>query len=198
MDGDWNNCTEAIAQQEADAHSLRHLQAFPREVVHNRQSVWRRSTSVGRAATTRNNAEWLAKFSYYTALQALAAGYNYAAFGFSTGEPEYGAPPKPDLDPSYQWDGPEMQKFLRLAAQYPDRIAISVHEYDLDQPTLRATYPDNVGRFEKLFQRCDANGIPRPTVLITEFGWPGVPSVSYQMSADNLPGRPVSTRSTRR
>lgn len=52
---------------------------------------------------------------------------------------------------------------------------------------MKATYPDLVGRFEKLFERCDANGIPRPTVLITEFGWPGVPSVPVMMSADNIP-----------
>ena len=87
-----------------------------------------------KGSSTRNNAEWLAKFSYYTALEALAAGYNYAAFGWTSGEPEDGPPSDPDLDPSYQWDGPEMQTFLRLAAQYPERIALSLHEYDLGGP----------------------------------------------------------------
>ena len=184
----WSTCTMDNAQQEAEAHWQRHLQAFPPDVQAYKQHVWVETINEPwKGSSTRNNAEWLARFSYYTALQALAAGYNYAAFGWSTGEPEYGLPPKPDLDPSHQWDGPEMQRFLRLAAQYPDRIALSLHEYDLDQPTLRATYPSNVGRFEKVFERCDANGIPRPTVLITEFGWPGVPSVPYQMSPDNLP-----------
>ncbi len=187
VNGDWNPCTDDIAQQQARAHWQRHLQAFPPDVQAYKQYIWVETINEPwKGSNTRNNAEWLARFSYYTALEALAAGYNYAAFGWSTGEPEYGVAPKPQYDPSYQWDGPEMQKFLRLAAQYPTRIALSLHEYDLDAPTLKTAY-DNVGRFEKVFARCDANGIPRPTVLITEFGWPGVPAVSYQMSPDNLP-----------
>ncbi|HEX6386565.1 MAG TPA: hypothetical protein VF177_17985, partial [Anaerolineae bacterium] len=32
-------------------------------------------------------------------------------------------------------------------------------------------YPYLVGRFQKLFQVCDQHHIPRPTVLITEWGW---------------------------
>ena len=32
-------------------------------------------------------------------------------------------------------------------------------------------YPDLVGRFQMLYEVCDASGIPRPTVLVTEFGW---------------------------
>ena len=184
----WSSCTMDNAQQEAQTHWQRHLQAFPPDVHAYKQHVWVETINEPwKGSSTRDNAEWLARFSYYTALEALAGGYNYAAFGWTTGEPEYGPPPNPALDPSHQWDGPEMQRFLRLAAQYPDRIALSLHEYDLSGPTMKATYPDSVGRFEKLFERCDANGIPRPTVLITEFGWPGVPSVSYMMSADNIP-----------
>jgi len=80
-----------------------------------------------------------------------------------------------------------MQRFLRLAAQYPNRVAISLHEYNYGDPSLRATYPSLVGRFEKLFERCDANGIARPTVLITEFGWPGPPSAGEVMAPDNVP-----------
>jgi hypothetical protein len=184
----WSTCTMENAEQEARAHWQRHLQAFPPDVQAYKQRIWVETINEPwKGSSSRNNAEWLARFSYFTALEALAAGYNYAAFGWTTGEPEYGLPPNPDLDPSNQWDGPEMQNFLRLAAQHPDRIAIALHEYGLDDPTLRASYPHNVGRFERLFERCDANGIRRPTVLITEFGWPGVPSVSYMMSPDNIP-----------
>jgi PKD repeat protein len=185
--GDWNNCTDDIAQQEAHAHWLRHLQVFPREVVDNKQWVWVETINEPwKGSGTRNNAEWLAKFSYYTAQETLAAGYNYAAFGWSSGEPEVGPPPDA-MSPGYQWDGPEMQRFLRLAAQYPDRIAISLHEYNYGDPTLRSTYPSLVGRFEKLFARCDANGIRRPTVLVTEFGWPAPPSAGEVMAPDNVP-----------
>jgi PKD repeat protein len=185
--GDWNNCTDDIAQQEARAHWQRHLGAFPREVVDNKQWVWVETINEPwKGNNTRNNAEWLARFSYYTALETLAAGYNYAAIGWSSGEPEDGPPPDA-LSPGYQWDGPEMQRFLRLAAQYPDRIALSLHEYSYSDPTLRATYPSLVGRFERLFERCDANGIGRPTVLITEFGWPAPPSAAEVMAPDNVP-----------
>jgi len=185
--GDWNNCTDEIAQQQARAHWLRHVQAFPPEVVDNKPSIWVETINEPwKGDSSRNNAEWLAKFSYYTALEALAAGYNYAAFGWSTGEPEYGPPPY-DLSPSYQWDGPEMQNFLRLAGEYPGRIAISLHEYNLTAPTLRETYPHSIGRVQKLLERCDANGIGSPTVLITEFGWPGPPPVEELMSPDNVP-----------
>jgi PKD repeat protein len=185
--GDWNNCTDDIAQQEAHAHWLRHLQAFPREVTDNKQWVWVETINEPwKGSGTRNNAEWLAKFSYYTAQETLAAGYSYAAFGWSSGEPEVGPPPDA-MSPGYQWDGPEMQRFLRLAAQYPDRIAVSLHEYNYGDPTLKSTYPSLVGRFEKLLARCDANGIRRPTVLITEFGWPAPPSAGEVMAPDNVP-----------
>ena len=185
----WSLCTMENAQQEAQAHWQRHLQAFPPDLEANKHLIWVETINEPwKGSSTRNNAEWLAKFSYYTALEALAAGYNYAAFGWSTGEPQYGPRPADEpLSPEFQWDGPEMQNFLRLAAQYPDRIALSLHEYNLDQPTLRDTYPNSAGRFTKVFERCDANGIPRPTVLITEFGWPGVPSVPEMMSAGNVP-----------
>ena len=88
------------AQHEAQAHWQRHLQAFPPDVQAYKQLVWVETINEPwKGSSTRNNAEWLARFSYYTALEALAAGYNYAAFGWSTGEPEYGAPPNPALDP---------------------------------------------------------------------------------------------------
>ncbi len=82
VNGDWFNCTDAIAEQEAHAHWLRHLQAFPREVVGNKQWVWVETINEPwKGSSTRNNAEWLAKFSYYTALEAMAAGYTWGSFG---------------------------------------------------------------------------------------------------------------------
>lgn len=174
-------------ERQAQVHWQRHLQAFPLEVVDNKDLMWVETINEPwKGDDARNNAEWLATFSYHTSLLAMAAGYNYSAFGWSSGEPEVGAPPGP-LQPGYQWDGPEMKKFLRLAAQNPSRISISLHEYNYSDSTLRSTYPHLVGRFEKLFERCDANGIPRPTVLITEFGWPGPPPAPEVMRSDNIP-----------
>jgi len=115
----------------------------------------------------KERSEWLAEFALATADLVLAEDkpYRWAAFGWSSGEPE------PD-----DWEGDEMLNFLRLAGEHPDRIAIALHEYsynveDIANNPLIAPYPWLVGRFQILFQVCDAYNIPRPTVLITEWGW---------------------------
>jgi hypothetical protein len=110
--------------------------------------------------------ERLGRFSLESAKLAVAEGYRYAAFGFSTGVPE-----KED------WEDPAMLEFLRYAGEHPDKVAVALHEYSL---TTRMTnrplpisegYPYLVGRFQDLFDVCDQHGIARPTILITEWGW---------------------------
>ena len=64
-----------------------------------------------------------------------------------------------------------MRQFLQLAAQYPDQIAIALHEYSYTVDDIADAYPYKVGRFQELFAVADAYFIPRPTVLITEWGW---------------------------
>jgi len=89
---DYNN----DAAQEAEIHWQRHLQAFPPEVKSIRHLVWVETINEPwKGDQDTNNAEWLATFSYQTALKAMAAGYNYSAFGWSSGEPEPGPPPGP-------------------------------------------------------------------------------------------------------
>jgi hypothetical protein len=104
--------------------------------------------------------EWVGEFALETAKLALRDGYKWAAFGWSTGEPE-----------PYHWETPSMLEFLRLAGKHPDQLAIALHEYSLQDDDLGYIYPWLVGRLQKLFEVCDKYGIPRPTVLITEFGW---------------------------
>jgi hypothetical protein len=72
-----------------------------------------------------------------------------------------------------------MLQFLRLAAANPDRLAIALHEYSFLPDDIGHEYPFKVGRFQQFFQLLDQNGIPRPTVLITEWGWAyqDIPSV---------------------
>ncbi len=48
---------------------------------------------------------------------------------------------------------------------------MALHEYSLTNDFISAGYPSLVGRFQDLFDVCDEYGIPRPTVLITEWGW---------------------------
>lgn len=108
----------------------------------------------------RNEAEWLGQFALATAELALADGYKWAAFGWAAGEPE----------PEH-WQTPAMLQFLRLAGENPDRLAIALHEYSYVTGNIRRQYPHLIGRFQQLFLICDRYGIPRPTVLISEWGW---------------------------
>ena len=116
--------------------------------------------------------ERLGRFSLATAKLAVAEGYRYAAFAFSTGVPE------PE-----DWEHPAMLEFLRYAGEHPDQVAVALHEYSLTTECIapfcatsepnpaHIPYPYLVGRFQALFNVCDKYGIPRPTVLITEWGW---------------------------
>ena len=108
----------------------------------------------------RIRSEWLAEFSLETAKMAVAEGYKYAAFSWSSGVPE------PE-----NWEGPKMLEFLQYAGEHPDQVAVALHEYSFQTSAISDGYPYLVGRFQKLFSICDEHDIPRPTVLITEWGW---------------------------
>lgn len=108
----------------------------------------------------RNRAGWLAEFSLRTAELALRDGYKWAGFGWASGEPEPAA-----------WESPAMLELLRLIADNPDQLAIALHEYSYIASDIADQYPYKVGRFLELFRTADRHGIPRPTTLITEWGW---------------------------
>lgn len=105
-------------------------------------------------------AAWLGDFAVTTARLALADGYRWAAFGWSSGEPETAV-----------WENPRMLEFLRLVGANPDRLAVALHEYSYLTEDIAHDYPFKLGRFLTLFAVADRHGIPRPTVLITEWGW---------------------------
>lgn len=150
----------------ARQHWERHKAAFPPEL--DPEIVWFETIN----EVDKNRSEWLAQFALHTARLALADGYRWAAFGWSSGEPE-----------PHDWQSPAMLEFLRLAAANPDRLAISLHEYSYRTDEIAHQYPYKVGRFQELFRIVDAHGIPRPTVLITEWGWEyqNVPPVGEAM-----------------
>lgn len=138
----------------AQIHWQKHIEAFPPELDPN--LVWLETVN----EVDKNRSEWLAQFALATAQLALRDGYKWAAFGWSSGEPE------PE-----DWQSPAMLEFLRLAAANPDRIAIALHEYSYLVDDIGHEYPYKIGRFQELFRICDQYGIPRPTVLISEWGW---------------------------
>lgn len=140
--------------QAALIHWQKHKEAFPPEL--DPSLVWIETINEVDA----NRSEWLAQFALETAKLTLADGYRWAAFGWASGEPE------PE-----DWQSPAMLEFLRLVAANPDRLAIALHEYSYTVDDVKDLYPYKIGRFQKLFQIVDEQGIPRPTVLITEWGW---------------------------
>lgn len=135
-------------------HWAQHKAIFPPEL--DPDLIWVETVN----EVDKNRAAWLAEFAYETAKLTLADGFRWAAFGWASGEPE----------PEH-WESPEMLRFLRLASQHPDHLAVALHEYSYEIKTIGNIYPYLVGRFQFLFDVCDHYGIPRPTVLITEWGW---------------------------
>lgn len=138
----------------ARQHWALHLAAWPPELDPN--LVWLETLN----EVDKNRSEWLAEFALETAKLAERDGYKWAAFGWSSGEPE-----------QTDWEAPKMLAFLRLAASKPDRLAIALHEYSYTVDDIADAYPYKVGRFQLLFEVADRYNIPRPTVLITEWGW---------------------------
>lgn len=131
-----------------------HISRWPPELDKN--IVWLETIN----EVDKGQADWLAQFALETSTLALRDGYKWAAFGWATGTPEPEA-----------WYSPAMLDFLRLAAQHPNQLAVALHEYSLVADDIKYNYPYHLGRFTQLFSAADQNGINRPTVLITEWGW---------------------------
>lgn len=140
--------------QAAAIHWQQHIAAFPPEL--DPSVIWLETIN----EVDKNRAEWLGQFALETAALAQRDGFKWAAFGWSSGEPE-----------TVQWETPSMLAFLQLAGANPDRLAIALHEYSYDENNIADGYPYKVGRFQYLLRVVDSNNIPRPTILITEWGW---------------------------
>lgn len=153
-------------REAARQHWQLHKEVFPPELDPN--LVWIETIN----EVDKERSEWLAIFALETARLAMADGYRWAAFGWSSGEPEIS-----------DWSSPAMLEFLRLASANPDRLAIALHEYSFIIDDIGDQYPFKVGRFQQFFEVTDRYGIPRPTVLLTEWGWEyrDVPSVDVAM-----------------
>jgi hypothetical protein len=140
--------------QAAQEHWQRHIAVFPPEL--DPDLVWLETVN----EVDKERAGWLGQFALATAALALADGFRWAAFGWSSGEPE-----------PHQWREPSMVQFLNLAAAHPEQLAIALHEYSYLPADIGHAYPYKLGRFQHLFQVADEYNMDRPTVLITEWGW---------------------------
>jgi hypothetical protein len=105
-------------------------------------------------------ADWLGHFAWHTGQLAMADGYKFSAFGYSSGTPDEGA-----------WETDGMLRYLELCQQHPDRLSVALHEYSFRLDDIWFLRGDHIGRFEKLFVACDKNRLARPKVFISEWGW---------------------------
>lgn len=123
----------------------------------------------------KNRSGWLGHFAAEIGRRALDDGYKVTLFGWSSGEPE----------PEH-WRTAGMRRYLQMCADHPGRLAVALHEYSYTKDDIRDGFPNKIGRFQQLFAACDAQGISRPTVHITEWGWEyrRIPGDPQQAMAD--------------
>ncbi|MBE2222054.1 MAG: cellulase family glycosylhydrolase [Anaerolineae bacterium] len=105
-------------------------------------------------------ADWIGEFAYFTGQMALADGYKFSAFGYSSGTPDEGA-----------WETDGMLRYLESCQAHPNELSVALHEYSFKSKDIWFLRGDHIGRFEKLFAACDKHRLKRPNVLITEWGW---------------------------
>lgn len=126
---------------------------IPQEVRDHKDKIW---IILGNEVD-KNRSRWLAQWAVESA--AVWAEYKVLFFGWSAGEPE----------PEH-WRTPEMLDFLRLCERERGRVGVALHEYSYVTETL-VQDGFRIGRYRDLYAACAENGINRPFVLITEFGW---------------------------
>ena len=107
----------------------------------------------------KTRANWLGYWALAVAKLANSEGFKIAAFGWSSGEPEYD-----------DWEEPGMAEYLIYCAEHPDEAAIATHEYSYTL-NLSDGIGYLVGRFDFINDACYTLGIKTPKIFITEFGW---------------------------
>ncbi|MEZ4592640.1 MAG: hypothetical protein R3D55_16060 [Chloroflexota bacterium] len=152
---DWNVPNYSLPpEQAAEIHWQMHRDAFPPEL--DPSLVWLETIN----EVDKNVAEWLGQFALKNGRTRPKRWLPLGRLWLASGEPE-----------PTDWQTPSMVAFLQLAGNNPERLAIALHEYSYLVDDIGHEYPYKLGRFQALFQVVDALGIPRPTVLISEWGW---------------------------
>lgn len=108
----------------------------------------------------KSKADWLGNFGAEIGQMAMADGYKLFLFGWSSGEPE-----------PIHWHTNGMTRYLKLCAQHPDKLGVSLHEYSYVLDNIWRGDGHLIGRFRQLFEACDSMKIARPKTFISEWGW---------------------------
>lgn len=104
-------------------------------------------------------ADWVGRLMVHMAGHALREGYRVMGPGWAPGNPEPEA-----------WQSAGWRAYLELSAANPDRAAVSLHEYALDND-IHHGEPWLIGRFRQLYFACGRMGVRVPRIFITECGW---------------------------
>ena len=151
-------------EQAAVNHHSEYVSYFPPELEPYIDLLWVKVLNEIRGQNTGETVyqglhigEWLGRFAlHYRKL----TDWKIALFGFASGEP--------DID---VWEQPSMLEYLRICAERPQDTAVALNEYSFNVDDIFDGFPYKVGRFNFLHDVCDAHGIPRPPILVPEFGW---------------------------
>jgi murein DD-endopeptidase MepM/ murein hydrolase activator NlpD len=150
---DYNNSPAVMAA----TYWQRTLDRTPATIKAMRDRVW--LELLNEPGREDAQAEWVGQLMTHMAALALRDGYRVMGPGWAPGNPE-----------PHHWQLPGWQSYLRLCADHPGRVAVSLHEYSLDND-IHHGEPWHIGRFQFLFDACDKMGVRRPNVWITECGW---------------------------
>ena len=136
---------------------------MPPEVTKNKSRIWYETGN--EPSKEKHEAEWLGHYLFHIALQALQEGYKICGPGWAAGTPE-----------AQTWYAMGWEDYLNLCEQFPDRVAVTLHEYSYSLDILKdengkPSYPYQIGRYQALLKACDSLGIKHPTIFITETGW---------------------------
>lgn len=149
---DYNETPEEAAHKHWTSHRERWPQELDPSLVH--------SETINELRKEVQWADWIGEFCFYTSLLAMQSGFKWCGPAYSTGTPDEGA-----------WETPGMLKFLDLCQQYPDQLAISLHEYSLSTKDIMNADGYLIGRFRQLIDTCEKHNIKIPDIFITEWGW---------------------------
>lgn len=119
-------------------------------------------------------AAWVGEIMYEMALLAIADGYRVCGPGWAPGNPEPEA-----------WLADGWKDYLRLCSQQPNRVAVSLHEYSLND-NIHFGEPWHIGRFRFLFDACKEIGVAKPNVFITECGWTLNSMPKYDKASEDI------------
>lgn len=156
----------ATAEEIADWQYERHQELWKRtDNIPNSHVIWFSTDNEPDKDFQRYSIEWYAAYNMQLCRRAVEEGRRFMVMGWSGGTPE------PDF-----WNNPAVVELLKFMRQYPDLLALKVHEYSFTKSMVK--YDEvapgeyelawdywHIGRFLRIPKDL------RPTIFIAELGW---------------------------